>query len=346
MIETGMENSDIRQDEPEYPGEERQGDTRSDKSRSQRLIEIVNELFLIEVLAGFFLTGVVGLLLTAAWSAIFGVVLEFPAYQIIGSVILLIWSGRKKISLREWLHIEKPRILPLVLALLAGPACYIVSIEIATVVLMIFDVKDGGGTSPFTASLASALLNASAAGVFEEILFRGVMFPVYRQKSVTWGIFLSSVLFGMLHFNVMQGSYAVFVGIFLCLLYLTTDNLVYPVVTHFFIDMQPFLWLLGRKLLSGIFPGLQETSESLAEDAVIWLLPAIISMLFLLLLLMFLKKWKAEQEVLHEPAIRAGHCQTLSDRDLKVKDTNLIAGMSVCIFLIGIDLLTLFHSRF
>lgn len=314
--------------------------------RAQRLIESVNLLFLMEVLAGFFLAGIVSLLFDAICRILFGVRFSLPAYQIIGSVILILWAGNKNISLKKMVYIERPSLAIMLLTILAGTACYILSVEIAGITMAVFSMREGKGTSALTASMLSALLNSLAAGVFEEVLFRGVMFPAYRQKSLFRGIWLSSLLFGMLHFNITQGVYAVVIGIFLCLTYYLTDNLIYPIVTHFVIDMQPILWLIGAERFPKLFRIFVEISESPLRNAEIWFLPAVFSTILLLLILAFMKKWKAEQDIMREGDEPAKQRKLTEVSGLKVTDTNLIAGLATCALLILASLLPAFYSLF
>ena len=95
---------------------------------------------------------------------------------------------------------------------------------------------------------------AVAAGVGEEILFRGVIQPLL----VEWtGLFLaliiSNVLFGMAH--LVTRTYALIaatVGLYLGLLFALTDNLLVPILVHSLYDFIALVyWLRLRPPSAG-----------------------------------------------------------------------------------------------
>ncbi|MCR5303035.1 MAG: CPBP family intramembrane metalloprotease [Lachnospiraceae bacterium] len=68
----------------------------------------------------------------------------------------------------------------------------------------------------------------------EEFVFRGVILQSYlRDRPGRFGpVFLSSLLFGLVHMNLNQALYAFFVGIALGMLCMITGSLIYPMVCH------------------------------------------------------------------------------------------------------------------
>ncbi len=80
-----------------------------------------------------------------------------------------------------------------------------------------------------------------AAGVGEEILFRGVLQP-------RLGLVFTSVLFGILHpFTLVYAVLAGFLGAYLGWLQLKTGNLAVPVVVHALYDLAALL-VVGHDL--------------------------------------------------------------------------------------------------
>jgi membrane protease YdiL (CAAX protease family) len=74
------------------------------------------------------------------------------------------------------------------------------------------------------------LLLSIAAGLGEEIFFRGVLQPAI-------GLLLSSLLFGLLHaINLGYALYATLMGLYLGVLYYASGGLVLPIVTHALYD--------------------------------------------------------------------------------------------------------------
>ena len=86
-----------------------------------------------------------------------------------------------------------------------------------------------------------ALLAIAIAPVTEELLFRGILYPFIKQqgypKLALWG---TSVLFGLLHLNLMTFLPLTFLGLVLAWLYETTDNLTAPILAHSLFNLANF----------------------------------------------------------------------------------------------------------
>lgn len=67
----------------------------------------------------------------------------------------------------------------------------------------------------------------------EEIAMRGVVFRSYRNSGSLWqSVILSALLFGLMHMNLNQATYAFVVGIFMALLVEATGSLWSSVIYH------------------------------------------------------------------------------------------------------------------
>lgn len=80
------------------------------------------------------------------------------------------------------------------------------------------------------------LLMAIFPAMNEEFVFRGVFYHTYRKKSVLWAMVLSGVLFGLLHLNINQFSYAFVLGIVFALLVEATGSVFASMIAHFIIN--------------------------------------------------------------------------------------------------------------
>lgn len=82
------------------------------------------------------------------------------------------------------------------------------------------------------------MLVALAAGIGEELLFRGVIQTGLESLTGPWGgLIIASVLFGLVH--AMTRAYFIattIIGLYLGLLYQWTGNLLVPIVVHFLYD--------------------------------------------------------------------------------------------------------------
>ncbi len=79
------------------------------------------------------------------------------------------------------------------------------------------------------------ILLAAAAGVGEEILFRGVIQGLFSDP--TWGLAITSLIFGLLHaLTTVYFLIAAAISVYLGWLYQTTDHLLVPIVVHWLYD--------------------------------------------------------------------------------------------------------------
>ena len=66
--------------------------------------------------------------------------------------------------------------------------------------------------------IAMLLVMAVMPALNEEFLCRGILYGAYRHHSKKTGIFLSALIFGLLHLNFNQMPYAVYLGIVFALM--------------------------------------------------------------------------------------------------------------------------------
>lgn len=80
------------------------------------------------------------------------------------------------------------------------------------------------------------------AGVFEELLFRGVIQTgLERALNEPIALIAASIVFGILHWHsAIYALIAAIMGLWLGALYIMTDNLLAPMITHALYDMAAF----------------------------------------------------------------------------------------------------------
>ena len=96
-----------------------------------------------------------------------------------------------------------------------------------------------GSTFKPKLGLFVAILLGTAAGLGEEMLFRGVLqFELIGRIGIVTGVGLSSVVFGLLHaVTPLYAFLATLASVYFGYLYLDTGNLAVPIVTHAFYDV-------------------------------------------------------------------------------------------------------------
>lgn len=105
-------------------------------------------------------------------------------------------------------------------------------------------VTDLLGEAILAMSTQEMVLLAAAAGIGEEVLFRGSIQTALGR----WGLWGASLLFGVLH--ALTPAYfvlATLMGLYLGWLFQAADNLLAPVLVHWLYDAVA-LWLLRRQL--------------------------------------------------------------------------------------------------
>lgn len=110
--------------------------------------------------------------------------------------------------------------------------------------------------------LLSVFVVALIPCLFEETIFRGVFYNEYRKSNIKMGIFLSAFLFGLMHQNFNQFTYAFAMGIVFALLIEATDSIVSTMVVHFVINANS---VIMTYLLPKMTEVMQDVSGSVEE---------------------------------------------------------------------------------
>ena len=100
-------------------------------------------------------------------------------------------------------------------------------------------------TDDLARRLAIAVTAILLAPVFEETLFRGILYPALKQagypRFAFWG---TAVLFGLSHMNLLTFASLTFFGLVLAALYERTDNLLAPIAAHTAFNATNYVWVV------------------------------------------------------------------------------------------------------
>ena len=80
---------------------------------------------------------------------------------------------------------------------------------------------------------ANLILVALLPAIFEELIFRGIVFSGLRDYGNLTAVFGSAAMFMLMHGSVEQTVYPMFVGVALGFVMLKTNNIIYPIIVHF-----------------------------------------------------------------------------------------------------------------
>lgn len=77
------------------------------------------------------------------------------------------------------------------------------------------------------------LVIAALPAIGEEFLMRGTVLPAFTTRGATFGVFVSALLFALMHFNPVQTAYQFAFGVVLAVVFLLSGSIVPCVMIHF-----------------------------------------------------------------------------------------------------------------
>jgi len=152
-------------------------------------------------------------------------------------------SGTKEILSSWWF--KKPSAQILGWSLVLGIFCFLFNIFVSSFfngILASFGhrgASGGGGDIDGTyatigAFIVAMVLIAVLPGICEEITHRGLLMRGFASRvGILRAIMLSSVLFGLMHLNVVQAFYAMILGYLMALAVMATRNIWPAIIIHF-----------------------------------------------------------------------------------------------------------------
>jgi membrane protease YdiL (CAAX protease family) len=121
-------------------------------------------------------------------------------------------------------------------------------------------VMESLNLNPVAQTAVTELQNASLSGlekillgvftillapIAEEALFRGILYPTIKQAGhPRWALWGTSVIFGVMHFNMVSLVPLVCLALVLVFLYESSDSLLTPIATHSMFNAANFFYLL------------------------------------------------------------------------------------------------------
>lgn len=196
---------------------------------------------------------VISMLLTPTHGAVGGyggnISFALLTYQLVGMIVFGIWYyfswDREKRP--EWL--ERPNAGKLLIIVFAG---FLLQILVCGILGLLYAIKpelfqaynemmENAGITEL--SLFSILTTVIAAPIVEEFVFRGVTFRLARKVSSRFWLAncIQALAFGIAHMNLIQGTYAFFLGLALGYVYGKYQNIWVCILFHGAINLSGFL---------------------------------------------------------------------------------------------------------
>lgn len=155
------------------------------------------------------------------------------------SILFLIYKVRKK-NCSEELQIRKTKNFNIYFAIILGISCWLFNsgvlslVEEAGLFSSQFEYTENILAPLSSGSIILSIITVGIIAPFtEEFLFRGVIFNTLSKKiSIKWTIIIQAILFGVFHFNLVQGVYATLLGLVFGYITYKTKSLWPAVIIH------------------------------------------------------------------------------------------------------------------
>lgn len=152
---------------------------------------------------------------------------------------VLLYLVVKKIDIKEALKINKFRVLPGVLILLISIPAYMGASSLN--VLIVYILQSTGyalgeslpAPQSFGDIILAILVVAVSPAICEEILHRGVLLKAYESRGSISAVVISSILFGIFHFDVKNLTGPIFLGMLIGYYVIRTDSIFAGMLAHF-----------------------------------------------------------------------------------------------------------------
>ncbi|MCR4870628.1 MAG: CPBP family intramembrane metalloprotease [Atopobiaceae bacterium] len=140
---------------------------------------------------------------------------------------------------------------------LAWPALIVVAWNI------VYHLMEGAGFVAASA-IPGAILAGLAPGLFEEVIFRGIIIDRMRAsgKSVWYSLIVSALLFALVHLTnivgmslanvLVQVAYSLVIGLFLGAVYLASDDIAAVILAHASIDISNQVFATSPNVSSAV----------------------------------------------------------------------------------------------
>ena len=141
------------------------------------------------------------------------------------------------------------------------------------------------------------------APVCEEAVFRGAIFSGYKKEGNVWkGILISALLFGLLHMNINQASYAFVIGILLGFLLEATGSIFSTMLFHILVNStNAIMMIISDSVISEeMMESSQEaiTTGTLLNMICVYLVMAVIGTAIAICLLVWMSKVEGREAIL------------------------------------------------
>jgi len=152
---------------------------------------------------------------------------------------VLVYTFKNKLDLKKTFRLNNPGLLPLLLITAMSLPAYIAALMLNTIVMYFiqFIGKVPVQTLPIPQNLAEfgvgVLVIAVSPAICEELFHRGVLLSAYENRGSIRGLVISSVFFGLFHFDLNNLVGPIFLGLIIGYYVLRTNSIFSGMLAHF-----------------------------------------------------------------------------------------------------------------
>lgn len=140
---------------------------------------------------------------------------------------------------KKVLRLNKIKIKHVVAVIILGLAAQVIGNFLNTLVIFLLQflgqVPAESVTVPSNVAqlIYMLIIIAVLPSLFEELLCRGIILRGYEGFGIKWGIAISSILFGMLHYSLTNFIFPLFLGLILAYVVYRTNSIFASIILHF-----------------------------------------------------------------------------------------------------------------
>lgn len=207
------------------------------------------------------------------------------SYLISQAIVLLpalVYVAVHKINIIACMPYRKLRISDGLLSLLLGYAFVPVMLFVSSLTSLFSTnyVQDSAEELLAYPFLVQLLIIAVLPACVEEFVFRGLIYHSYRKNGILGAAVLSGLVFGLMHLNINQLSYAAVMGIIFALLVEATGSMYSSMLAHFAANSYSVILMQLVSMTSGGSELLEQSAQ--AAESSMNSVPVIIAQLVML----------------------------------------------------------------
>jgi len=171
---------------------------------------------------------------------IFTIIIQGILLFLMPFVLYSIFLKVKPRQIFEHCNFYKINITVILISLVIGILCFFVNIAVSSLfngILTFTGYRFGfsGGSADYSTGnfFLQLFLVAVCPAICEEFIHRGILLQGIKHMGFKKAIFISSILFGLIHFNIQQVAYAIVIGMILGFVSVVAKNIWPAIIIHF-----------------------------------------------------------------------------------------------------------------